>query len=183
MDNLIFDAIEFSSKAHRGQFRKGTKIPYIFHPMSVAKLLLEFAYDQDIVIAGILHDTIEDTPVTADDIRKKFNENIARLVIGASEKNKKDTWDNRKKETLVKLASAPLDLLALSCADKLDNILSIQRDYKKFGENLWARFNQPREKQTWYYTQLSGLYTNRMKEFDSFPLAAIFIKTVHNVFP
>ncbi|MBN2531579.1 MAG: HD domain-containing protein [Spirochaetales bacterium] len=181
-DMMIFKAIEYAAKAHKGQFRKGTRIPYIFHPVNVAQRLLEHNYPDDLVIAGLLHDTIEDTPVTADDIRKKFGDAIADLVIGASEKNRKETWENRKKETLEKLKTAPHDLLILSCADKLDNICSIKRDLRKLGESLWERFNQPGEKQKWYYKNLAQLFKQRLKEFDSFLLAEEFIKVVTEVF-
>ncbi|MBN2444303.1 MAG: HD domain-containing protein [Spirochaetales bacterium] len=181
-EGMVFTAIEFAAKAHNGQFRKGTHIPYIFHPMEVAKILIEYNYPQDVVIAGLLHDTIEDTSVTVETIQKTFNKNIAQLVVGASEKNKQDTWDNRKKETLSTLKTAPHDLLALACADKLNNIIAIKRDYEEFGDKLWERFNQPGEKQQWYYTSLSDLFRERMKEFDTFPMAHEFIKTVKEVF-
>ena len=105
MSDMIFKAIEFAVKAHEGQYRKGTHIPYVFHPLNVARILLEYKYPQKIVIAGLLHDTIEDTPVTAADIKKAFSNNIAQLVIGASEKNKQDTWENRKTKTQTNLGN------------------------------------------------------------------------------
>ena len=179
---MIFKAIEFAVKAHDGQMRKGTPVPYVFHPFNVAKLLLDYKYPQELVIAGLLHDTIEDTPVTEEDIRKTFNNRIAQLVTGVSEKDKKDTWENRKKETIKKLKTAPHDILIISCADKLDNIRSIKKDYKELGEKLWDRFNQPGDKQKWYYTNLSQVFSERMKEFDKFPLAEEFVTEVTKVF-
>jgi (p)ppGpp synthase/HD superfamily hydrolase len=179
---MIFKAIEYAAEAHRGQLRKGTQIPYIFHPMSVAKMLLEHNCPEHLVVAGLLHDTIEDTPVTADDIRREFNDEVAALVTGASERDKKDTWENRKKETLEHLSTASHDLLILSCADKLDNIRSIHRDYKQMGEKLWERFHRSRDKQEWYYTRLAHLFQQRLPEFESFPLAEEFIKEVSEVF-
>jgi len=180
--NMIFKAIEFAAKAHNGQFRKGTQIPYIYHPMGVARKLIEHNYSGNIVIAGLLHDTIEDTLVTEADIRRDFNKEIADLVVGASEKNRLDSWENRKKDTIKKLAKAPHDLLVLSCADKLDNINEIARDYKKMGESLWDRFNQPGKKQKWYYTGLSRVFSDRINEFDFFFLAEEFIQAVKNMF-
>lgn len=182
MDSMIFKAIEYAAKAHKGQFRKGTRLPYIFHPVNVAQRLFEHKYPEDLVIAGLLHDTIEDTPVTAEDIRNEFNNTIADLVTGVSEKNKQDTWENRKKDTIKKLKSAPHNLLILSCADKLDNICSIKRDLRELGETVWNRFNQPVEQQKWYYMSLAEVFKERMKEFNSFPMAEEFIKEVSDVF-
>ena len=182
MSEMIFKAITFAANAHSGQYRKGTQIPYIFHPLNVAQKLLLYNYPERIVIAGVLHDTIEDTPVTAEDIRREFNNVIAELVVGASEKNKKDTWKNRKTETLEKMMSAPHDLLILSCADKLDNIISINRDFRKSGNALWDRFNQPEEMQKWYYVSLARIFHKRIPEFDNFLMAEEFIAEVTGMF-
>src|SRR3989304_6852558 len=96
----IFDAIVFAAKAHACQFRKGTTVPYIIHPVGVARILIEYGCPEDIVIAGLLHDTIEDTAVTLEDIQKEFGDDIAGIVRGATEPNKKDAWEDRKKHTL-----------------------------------------------------------------------------------
>ena len=97
---MIFKAIEFAARAHSGQYRKGTKIPYIVHPLGVAKLLIEHGCPDHIVIAGILHDTTEDTPVTLEQIKDIFGLAVAALVEEASEPDKSDTWENRKKSTI-----------------------------------------------------------------------------------
>jgi (p)ppGpp synthase/HD superfamily hydrolase len=178
----LFEAIEFAVKAHHGQFRKGSTIPYIFHPLNVGRLLLEYNYPEELVIAGFLHDTVEDTPVTIEDIRNTFNERIAFLVGKVSEKNKADTWEKRKMETLQTLRKAQADVLALSCADKLDNIRSMIKDFLVMGDGLWKRFNRSREKQSWYYTNLAAVFKERIKEMPSFTMAQEFINEVKKLF-
>jgi (p)ppGpp synthase/HD superfamily hydrolase len=103
---MIFKAIEFSTKAHTGLYRKGTKIPYITHPLNVAQILIEYECPESVVTAGILHDTLEDTQATVDDIRDAFGYEVADLVNAVSEPNKSDTWENRKAHTIKHLKTA-----------------------------------------------------------------------------
>ena len=161
---LIFDAIEFAVKAHRGQFRKGSHLPYIVHPLGVGKILIEADCEDDVVVAGILHDTIEDTFVTVEDITINFGPHIAGIVDAISEPDKRDTWENRKHHTLEYLKTAPIDSLLVECADKLDNIRAIREDYLKLGDNLWVRFKRAKDKQKWYYLSLVDVFSNRIKE-------------------
>ena len=109
---MIFDAIEYAARAHREHYRKGTRIPYIAHLISVAKILIEYDCAEEIIVAGLLHDTVEDTSVTLEDIRNSFGETVASLVDAASEPDKSDTWENRKKHTIEYLKTAPMDVLA-----------------------------------------------------------------------
>jgi (p)ppGpp synthase/HD superfamily hydrolase len=163
-DSMLFDAIEFAARAHRGQFRKGSRIPYIFHPLAVGRLLLDAGYENEITIAGFLHDTVEDSNVTLPEIASLFGERVATLVESSSEKNKADTWENRKLETIDKLGIAEPDIVALSCADKLDNIRSIRQDMDAIGDEVWNRFNRPMEKQKWYYTSLLSIFSRRLTD-------------------
>ncbi|MBN1696262.1 MAG: bifunctional (p)ppGpp synthetase/guanosine-3',5'-bis(diphosphate) 3'-pyrophosphohydrolase [Spirochaetales bacterium] len=180
--NALFDAVKFAVKAHHGQFRKGSMLPYIFHPLNVGRLLIEYNYPIDLVIAGFLHDTLEDTMVTVEEIENTFNKRIALLVENVSEKNKASSWENRKTETLENLRSAEADVLAVACADKLDNLRSMKKDFLTAGEELWRRFNRPREKQAWYYTSLASVFEERMKGISPFPMAAVFIREVKSFF-
>lgn len=182
MSEMIFRAIEFAAKAHAGQFRKGTNIPYIFHPLGVAKILIEYNCSEEIILAGMLHDTIEDTPVTIEDIRRAFGEEVARLVEGASEPDKSDSWENRKRHTIEYLKTAPLNVLLVACADKLDNIRAIREDYAKLGDVLWSRFNRPKEQQNWYYQALADVFVNRTKGEPTASLFKEFKYEVQKVF-
>jgi (p)ppGpp synthase/HD superfamily hydrolase len=178
----VFEAIEFAVKAHRGQFRKGTKLPYILHPLGVAKILIEHECYEEIVIAGILHDTVEDTPVTLDDIKEHFGVRVAGLVEALSEPDKSDSWENRKQHTIDYLKTAPVDVLLIACADKLNNIRAIQEDYAKHGETLWSRFNRPKMKQKWYYQALADVFVSRIESEVSKSLFTDFQSEVDKVF-
>jgi (p)ppGpp synthase/HD superfamily hydrolase len=180
---VIFKAIEFSTKAHAGQYRKGTKIPYITHLLNVAKILIEHECPEPVIAAGILHDTIEDTRVTVDDIREAFGNEVADLVNAVSEPNKSDhTWENRKAHTIKHLKSALPEVLIISLADKLDNIKAIREDYERIGDKLWKRFNRSKEKQQWYYQALADVFLMRMNDLKAVSLVNHFRSEVNLVF-
>ncbi len=162
MSQRVFEAIEFATKAHTGQFRKGTKVPYIVHPLGVAKILIEAGCSEDVAVAGILHDTVEDSSFKMDDIRREFGEEVARLVEGASEPDKSDTWENRKRHTIDILETASMDAVYVSLADKLANIRDIRADYEKLGDDVFLRFNRPKDKQEWYYRAMAGVFSKRI---------------------
>jgi len=178
----IFDAIEFAVKAHSGRFRKGTNIPYIIHPLGVAKILIENGLPEEIVIAGILHDTIEDTSMTIDDIRKVFGDKVAQLVKDASEPDKDDTWEDRKRHTIDFLKTASTDVVLVSLADKIDNIKAIREDYSKVGESIWSRFKRPKEQQQWYYQALVDVFARRNENETTVSLYKQFASQVQAVF-
>jgi len=179
---LVFKAIKFATKAHSGQFRKGTRVPYIVHPLGVGKILIEYNCPEEVVIAGILHDTIEDTSVTIKDIGLHFGKNVERIVEGASEPNRADTWKNRKKHTIEYLKTAPNDVLLVACADKLDNIRAIKEDYEQIGNKLWTRFNRPKKDQKWYYQSLARSFIVSSKDIPNRTLSRVFAKAVSNFF-
>ncbi|HEY44163.1 MAG TPA: HD domain-containing protein [Anaerolineae bacterium] len=182
MDPVLFDAIEFAMHAHRGHFRKGTRIPYIVHPLNVGRILLECGCSEVVVIAGILHDTIEDTPVVIEDIRARFGEEVANLVFWASEPDKSDTWENRKRHTLTTLESATEDNLLLALADKLDNIRSICRALEWEGDAVWSRFNRPMDAQAWYYRNLVDVFQRRVTDEPGLSLTKKLQVEVEQVF-
>ncbi len=150
----FYDALELAAVAHRGQLRKGTDIPYIIHPAAAAMLLLKHGCDEEMAIAALLHDTVEDTDITLEEIRRQFGERVAELVKGASEADRSAPWEERKNATLQRLKTASPDLAALACADKLHNIISIARDYRGHGDAVWGRFHRGRDQISWYYRGL-----------------------------
>ena len=105
---LVEKAIEMAVQAHANQKRKGTDQPYIVHPLSVGMLLMKHGYPEHLVIAGLLHDTLEDTDLTEEEIRRVFGDPVAELVRGCSEPDKSLPWEERKKHTLSYLQTAPM---------------------------------------------------------------------------
>ena len=151
---LIELAVEVAAKAHENQYRKLTDIPYITHPYSVGLLLMKEGCREEVVCAGILHDTVEDTELMLDDINNQFGAEVASLVEGCSEPNKDATWEERKQHTIDGLLNASKDIAMIVCADKLHNLRSIRNELDLIGEQAWEKFKRGRDKQEWYYRSI-----------------------------
>lgn len=154
----IHDAIIFAAFAHRNQVRKGTDIPYIVHPMEVMQILTENGCSEDVIVAGILHDTLEDTPTTPEQIVEKFGKHILSLVQSQSE-DKSKSWRERKQHTIDMMKDADKDVQLICCADKLSNVKSIYADKQIVGEAVFDRFNASKEDTRWYYESLANAFT------------------------
>ena len=160
--SLMDRAIVFATRAHSGTYRKGTKIPYIVHPIEAAAIVSTMTNDPDMIAAAVLHDVVEDTDATVEEISFFFNERIAKLVEAESEDKRKDlppqeTWMIRKMETLEFLRNeADREAKILALADKLSNIRAIHRDQNTIGDRLWERFNEKdKSKHGWMYRQVA----------------------------
>jgi (p)ppGpp synthase/HD superfamily hydrolase len=181
--STVSKAIAFAVRAHSGQFRKGTGIPYVVHPLYVGVLLIESGCEEELVIAGFLHDIVEDTDVNLEGIRELFGDSIAELVQAVSEPDKSAPWETRKQHTLSSLETATQEVLLLSLADKLDNIRSIYNDLQREGEGLWQRFNRNKEAQAWYYHGLDAVLTRKLKGDVGKRMLREFHEFVEQVFP
>lgn len=148
---LLEKAIHFSTTKHAGQLRKGTTVPYIVHPLETMNILRSMNADTNLLIAGLLHDTVEDTDTSIEEITKIFGTDVAALVGGHSE-DKSKTWEQRKAHAIEELAEASRRMKMLVMADKVSNLRSMAADYSVVSDNLWERFNAPVEKQAWYYS-------------------------------
>ena len=180
--DILFEAIEFAARAHAGQYRKGTQVPYIAHPLGVAKLLIENDFDTEVAIAGLLHDAVEDTHVTLDEIRARFGERVADIVSAVTEPPRTFTWEERKRAMLEQLEHASFEVLALECADKLDNLREIQNNFARIGDATWERFNRPKEFQHWHYASIAQLVIRRVPDFESHFLFREFVRAVQTTF-
>lgn len=162
MLSRIDEAIAFATKAHDGQYRKASGIPYIAHPYSVGMLLLQTGCKEDVIIAGLLHDTVEDTKVTIEEIEREFGQRVAQLVLGSSEPDKSASWEERKQHTIETIKELDKETCLVVCADKCHNVQSIYNDYLSLGEEVWVRFNRGKEKQAWYYQNMLKALKNRL---------------------
>ena len=155
--NVIEKAIAFAVKAHAGALRKGTNLPYILHPLEAAAIAAQMTDDQEIIAATVLHDTVEDTETSAEDIRKEFGARVASLVSSNTENKRRelpaaDTWLIRKQETIEHLKTASRAVKTVVFADKLSNLRSMVTDYIAEGESFWDRFEmKDPHKHVWYY--------------------------------
>ena len=164
--NRVSEAFAYALQLHRHQERKGgSATPYITHLMAVAAIVGEFGGDEDLVIAGLLHDAVEDQggQDRLKEIRFSFGDKVAHVVDGCSDTDvvDKPPWRDRKEAYIKRLRedhSDDLDILLVSAADKLHNIRAITSDYRQFGEDLWERFNGKKDGTLWYYRTLSDTY-------------------------
>lgn len=173
--SLLDRAITFAVKAHQGMERKGKGFPYIVHPMEAVCIVVTMTNDQELLAAAALHDVIEDTNTTADDLKKEFGERVAMLVEAESDDktggSKAETWHQRKQDTLDRLRNADRDIKIVALGDKLSNMRAIAHDYAVLGDELWNRFTvkDPAE-HAWRYHALAEALndlsdTDAYKEF------------------
>jgi (p)ppGpp synthase/HD superfamily hydrolase len=151
-------AFLFAAEKHKNQARKASTIPYIAHLMGVASLVLEAGGDEDLAIAALLHDVVEDcggAPMLKE-VRRRFGPRVAKVVDGCTDADTypKPPWRERKENYIRHLKNADADTRLVSAADKLNNVRSILSDYRSLGESIWSRFNGGREGTLWYYRTL-----------------------------
>ena len=150
--NKLHKAVLYAVQMHSQQLRKGTNLPYIVHPMEVLNILSRMNAHEELLMAGVLHDVVEDTEATIEDIAHRFGETVAELVLAHTEQNKELPWWERKLAAIAHLRSAPRDVKLLILADKLSNIRSMAADYARIGDKLWDRFCADKTMQSRYYS-------------------------------
>lgn len=159
-------AINLAARAHEGQYRKGTPIPYITHPVAVAGLVAQFGGDEDQQIAGLLHDVLEDGgPQYAAEIEREFGVRVLTIVEGCTDgvpdaTGQKRPWAERKQGYLAHLASAEVDVMMVSGCDKLSNARAILDDLVTIGPAVFDRFTAKKDGTLWYYTELAKVFTD-----------------------
>ncbi|MBQ0110977.1 MAG: bifunctional (p)ppGpp synthetase/guanosine-3',5'-bis(diphosphate) 3'-pyrophosphohydrolase [Oscillospiraceae bacterium] len=162
MSNVLEEAIVFATRAHDGQVRKLSKIPYILHPLEVAAIISTITDDLETMAAGVLHDTIEDCGVDPREIKEKFGPRVSALVQSETEdrlsnRPEAETWQERKEESILMLSnSKDIDVKILWLGDKLSNMRSFYREYLKKGDDVWLALHQKdKRKQEWYYRTIA----------------------------
>lgn len=181
---MIDEAIMFAAKAHKGTFRKGNNQPYIFHPLEVLNLVSMMTSDEDILCAAILHDTVEDTGTTIDELKDKFNDRVASLVAYESEDkrgqvNKSGTWVERKQEainTIKNLDDIGAKMVCLG--DKVSNLRSFHLLQLQQGDEMWNNFNMKDPlKHYWYFSELAEAL-NDLKDYSVYKEFIFLINAV-----
>ena len=175
---LLDRAIIFAVHAHAGTERRGKGYPYIIHPMEAMEIVATMTADQELLAAAALHDTVEDTEVTVEQLKAEFGERIASLVADESDVmpeglTEEASWHQRKQAAIDRLARASHDAKMVALGDKLSNMRAIARDYAEIGDALWSRFHakDPKDHE-WHYrglaealSELKG--TDAYREFES----------------
>jgi (p)ppGpp synthase/HD superfamily hydrolase len=158
-------AFQYAAEKHAGQTRKQTAVPYLSHLMAVASLVLEAGGDEDMAIAALLHDVVEDCGgmPRLREVRKQFGPRVAKIVEGCTDSfvEPKVEWMERKKGYLREVKDADAETRLVSAADKLHNVRTILADYRQDGESIWKRFSGKKAGTLWYYRALSDEYQRR----------------------
>lgn len=182
--SLLDRAIVFAVKAHAGTERRGKGFPYIVHPLEAMEIVSTITADQELLAAAVLHDTVEDTEVTEEQIRKEFGDRVASIVASESDTfeegvKEEDSWHVRKQAAIERLASASMDAKIVALGDKLSNMRAIARDYSKVGDRLWDLFHvkDPKDHE-WHYRGLA----DSLKELSGTGAYEEFISLIDEVF-
>jgi len=150
------------------QMRKVGVYPSIVHSVRVHDILKKYTNNVNVLAAGILHDTIEDTDYTPRQLEKDFGPKIAEIVKQVTEDkmpqmDKKESWPIRKKKYLENLKNNSMAALMVCCADKIDNLESLMRDYKDYGPSVLSSFNASIEQKFWYYGEALKIIKKRLR--------------------
>ena len=190
MDTDLLDrAIVFAVQAHHNTERRGKGFPYIVHPMEAVEIVATITPDQDLLAAAALHDTIEDTDVTVNQLREAFGNRVAELVHSESDQlngevftggnNEEETWHARKQAAIDRLAAASHDAKIVAMGDKLSNMRAIWRDYQQKGDTLWQIFHvKDKASHEWHYR---GLAASLSELNDTFAYQE-FVRLIDEVF-
>lgn len=161
IDTQIVDrALCLAVEGHKGTVRKGTNVPYIVHPMEAMIIVSTMTDDQELMAAALLHDAVEDTGITLDDIRRELGPRVAVLVDSETDREVEglshvESWQHRKQAAVDRLASASRDVQMVALGDKLSNMRAMARHLQEQGDRLWQRFNEKDPaRHAWYYRQL-----------------------------
>ena len=182
--DLLDRAIVFAVKAHHNTERRGKGFPYIVHPMEAVEIVSTITADQELLAAAALHDTIEDTDVTVEDIRREFGDRIAEIVHAESDQftegvSEEDSWHDRKQAAINRLAAASHDAKIVAMGDKLSNMRAIARDYAIQGDELWNIFHaKNKADHEWHYR---GLAASLSELSDTFAYKE-FVSLINQVF-
>lgn len=160
----IQEAIDFADSAHKGQKRKVSNLPYVVHPLGVALILARLKTPEEIIVAGLLHDVIEDCGVVLEEISEKFGTNVARIVDDLTEKNKNLPWETRKQKAIEHISEMKKDSLLVKSADILYNLSDIKRNFETYGDQVFKYFNAPKEKQLERYEKLIKALDKKMEK-------------------
>ncbi len=181
MIELVDRAIAFALRAHDGQQRKtGSGMPFVAHPLAVGMMLQAMGCPETVVAAGLLHDTVEDTDVTLDELRHAFGDEVARLVGYCTEP--RGRWETRKQYLIESLREAPLEAKLVAAADKVHNLHHLEHSLDAIGPEVWERFSRGPAEQAWYYRTVARSILNGVAEPERYPVFAELESLVATLF-
>lgn len=183
--SFVDKAIKFAVDAHADTERRGKGFPYVIHTLEAMEIVATMTSDPELLAAAALHDTVEDTDVTVELIRKEFGDRVAAIVDSESDKfpegvSEEDSWRSRKQAAIDRIESSSPDSKIVALGDKLSNMRAIARDYHRMGDSLWKIFHAPggRADHEWHYR---GLAT-ALRDLSGTEAYSEFVRLVQDVF-
>ncbi len=172
LSSLLCQATRLAAEAHDGACRKGGDLPAILHAMETAQIVSTMTADEDVLAAAVLHDVLEDTALSEEELRQTVGSHVTDLVLAVTEDKRPaqsaaETWQIRKQESVERLlGERRLEVKMIVLGDKLSNIRALQRDYDLLGEQGWERFNnRNKADQGWYYQAM----TDALQDLNTYP--------------
>jgi (p)ppGpp synthase/HD superfamily hydrolase len=160
-------ALSLAASAHRQQLRKGSDVPYIIHPVHVSVILIRHGFDEDVAIAGLLHDVVEDQDVPLHQIEARFGPAVAEMVAALTERKREGgaerPWETRKRQALGQIRQASLGAVAIKAADALHATRTLAADLRRKGAAVWAPFKRGPDQSSWYYHQIAEIVGQRLE--------------------
>lgn len=146
---LYEKALQVAALAHRDQVRKHDGSPYVVHPIMVARLLEQHGFTETVMAAGLVHDVLEDSPMTDIELRAILGEEVVAIVTAVSE-DKALSWEERKEKYVDAVVAAGEAVWAVSVADKVHNAACLIAHHQKIGPVVWQVFNRGKEQKVWF---------------------------------
>jgi (p)ppGpp synthase/HD superfamily hydrolase len=159
-------ALALAARAHRHQTRKGSDVPYLVHPVHVSVILLRHGFNDDVAIAGLLHDVVEDQDIPLADIEAGFGQAVADIVAALTERKQEDgierAWEDRKREALEQLEGAGPDAVSVKAADLLHNTWTLARQLQRQGPSVWSHYSRGPDASLWYARSVASIARRRL---------------------
>lgn len=182
--SLVDKAISFATKAHANTERRGHQSPYVLHVFEAASIVETMTRDPEILAAAILHDVIEDTDSSIEEIREQFGERVAAIVQGETTEvpfgqTETESWHDRKSSGIKSIANAPREAKIVALGDKLSNIRAIYHDFNKVGEKVFEKFHAPDpiKDNRWYYESLAEAFSD-LSDTDAYREFVFLVKAI-----
>lgn len=158
---LADKALAIATEAHMGQVRKVDKLPYIAHPIEVARMVHKAGFPDKVVAAALVHDVLEDTPYDEDLLRAQLGDGVVNIVKEVTE-NKARPWRERKEQYIAHIRAGSTEAQVVSLADKIHNLRGMLEGYKKTGDHMWSEFTRGKEDTVWYYGEMLRVFEEKL---------------------
>ena len=184
LTSRLDEALRVSARAHRNQKRRGSDTPYIVHPYGVMYIASQYTSDEDVLVACLLHDIIEDVPneYTQEQMKHQFGQRVVDLVLGVTKDQNLSEWKASCDDYLERLEhSAPPESSIIAVADKIHNIMSILNDYEKMGDDIWNIFSADKKSQKWWFESTRKVAQQRIPDNEILDLYDDYLKKIINI--